>query len=299
MPSPGQLLLYLSMVLVGSVVKVEDSMAQDSSATADANATVTLETLLPIHREAAEEYELSIDGRSDRPVRLSPTPISQWTNIRRAGGQLGHVFVWMDGDEPAAMGAIFSFPWGGEILQRRVVHELHALSPTKLTVTRKAAGTVWKPTAGLTRRPLPGVVAEVSNAARFKIQSRQISRQFSGYCVDAEGNRWELRVLPTPLMAYPIDRDDHTGFGAIVGMMGDVGSDLESGCIIEGTKDIKSGKPKWQFAPIRMTDMETHLSFNRKPIWDSVRTQTDTSFYDSEKIYFRFQDKTVAMNDGS
>ena len=269
------------------------------SVSGDSESKVTLESLLPIHRSAASEYDLRIKGATDRKLTLNITPVTQWTNIRRSGGQLGHVFVWLDGEEPAAMAAIFSFPWRGEVLQRRVVHELHALSPEKLNVKRTEPGVLWQPTSGLKRASIPGVSGAATNAGRFKIQSRQISRRFSGHCVDAKGQRWELRVLPTPLMVYPIGRAKEQGFGAIVGMMGDVGSDLESGCIIEAVKKPGDQSVRWQFAPIRMTDMETHLSFDGQSIWDSVRSETDTSFFDTPKVYFRFQDKTVPMTEGS
>jgi hypothetical protein len=265
---------------------------------ADSGTKVTLDTLLYLHRSAAEEYEIAIDGQRDRPLSLQSVPISQWTNIRRAGGQLGHVFVWMDGEEPAAMAAIFSFPWGGDELQRRVVHELHALSPSKLNVERNAPGVVWKPEAGLKRLPLPSVTDPLSTRARFKIQVRHIARRFGGHCIARNGQRWALRVLPTPLMVYPIERDGRSGFGAILGMMGDVGSDLESGAIVEATAGPNGKDLRWEFAPVRMTDMETYLTFDSQPIWESMRSQTDTIFHDTPKVYFRFQGTTVPFEEG-
>jgi hypothetical protein len=139
----------------------------------------------------------------------------------------------------------------------------------------------------------------IHSLARFKIRLRQVARRFSGHCVDTKNQRWELRLLPSPLMVYPINRTpDGQGFGAIVGMMGDVGSDLESGLLIEAVSSSEPGSTsaQWSFAPIRMTDRETHLQLDGQPIWDSVRTETDTSFHDSSYIYFRFQDKTIPLN---
>jgi hypothetical protein len=263
---------------------------------------ITLEVLEPIHRQAAAEYEIYTDRFHNQRLVLRETPVSQWMNPRRAGGQLGHVFVWMQGERPAAMAAIFSFPWGGVATDRRIVHELHALAPSRLYVTRSGRAARWEPKSGLSRKPLPGVKGDPTSLAAFRIRSRHVARRFSGHCVDTEGQRWELRMLPKPLLVYPIEPPNGQGFGAIVGMMGDVGSDLESGLIIEAVQPIEQGgratDTRWSFAPIRMTDMETHLLFDDQPIWDSVRTETDTSFFDTPHVYFRFQDKTVPLETG-
>ena len=79
---------------------------------------------------------MSFQSQSDASVTLREQPLTQWTNERRSGGQIGHVFVWMAGETPVAMAAIFSFPWRGVMTDRRVVHELHALAPQQLNVAR-------------------------------------------------------------------------------------------------------------------------------------------------------------------
>ncbi|MCO8120574.1 hypothetical protein NHH03_02400 [Stieleria sp. TO1_6] len=294
---PKQLAAWGLLGFFSGVFGPSTLCAQDASTVSGDQAPrqIKLETLLPMHLASAQEYEFQIESTPPRNLVLQQTPISQWTNMRRSAGQLGHVFVWMDGEEPAVLGTIFSFPWKGELTQRRIVHELHALSPDKLTVSRRAPGVVWQPESGLVRSELPGVQSAITNLARFKIQTRQIVRRFSGHCVGRDGQRWELRVLPTPLMFYPINRPTGSGFGAVVGMMGDVGSDLESGFLIEAVLEPDNQTPQWMFAPIRLTDMETHLQFDRQPIWDSVRSETDTIFHDTPKTYFRFQDKTVPL----
>lgn len=273
--------------------------AQSADATPGSGVEITLDMVEPIHTAAAKEYLIYSDEERSKPLQLRKTPISQWINQRRSGGQLGHVFVWMDGERPAAMAAFFSFPWRGVATDRRVVHELHALAPGKLEVTRNGGDARWQPQAGLSRQPIPGVNAAADSLARFKIRSRQVARRFTGYCVDPEKQRWELRLLPTPLLVYPINQSDGVrGYGAVIGMMGDAGSDLESGLVIEATtsSDGSDRNPQWSFAPIRMTDMETHLLFDNKPIWESVRTAKDTRFYDADHVYFRFQDQTVPLD---
>lgn len=258
---------------------------------AQTNDEVTLERLLPIHLGSAQEYSIKVAGQE---TLLRENPITNWVNARRAGGQLGHVFLWMDGDQPACMGAIFSFPWGGDVNNRRVVHEMHALSETQLNVERNGGEAKWNPKAGLKRQPIPNCKEPANTLGIFKIRMRQVSRRFSGHCIDQKQQRWELRMLPSPMIVYPLEKTaDQHGFGAVFGMMGDVGSDLESGIVLEAVTVDNS--TTWRFAPIRMTDMETHLEYERQPIWSSVRTETDTSFYDSDHIYFRFQDQTIPL----
>ncbi|MCC9603553.1 hypothetical protein LOC67_23640 [Stieleria sp. JC731] len=262
----------------------------------DGPTSITLDRLLPIHLDAARTYSFELEGQSDSKIALRETPLSQWTNSRRNSGQLGHVFVWQQSQEPVAIAAIFSFPWQNDPYQRRVVHEMHALSPIRLDVSRSDEGTLWKPQSPLDRQTLPAVTIPVPTETRFRLAVRQISRRFSGYCLEPSGKRWELRVLPTPLLLYPISRDGQSGFGAILGMMGDLGNDLECGIIVEAIQE-NSSATSWKFAPIRMTDKETYLLFDKMEVWKNVRSATNTSWRDSDDLYFRFQDKTVPIAD--
>ena len=125
------------------------SLAQSSGQTEPpADVEVTLDLLEPIHLAAAKEYVIfAVENRAEK-LTLRETPITQWVNQRRAGGQLGHVFVWMNGERPAAIAGIFSFPWRGVVTDRRVVHEFHALAPARLEVTRKGRRSRWQPKAG-------------------------------------------------------------------------------------------------------------------------------------------------------
>ncbi|OYP36428.1 hypothetical protein CGZ80_08990 [Rhodopirellula sp. MGV] len=268
----------------------EHSQSQDTPPS-----SITLERLLPIHKESAEAYSFVLEGQPKTTIKLQPTPVSQWTNTRRNSGQLGHVFVWNVGKEPVAIAAIYSFPWQGDASQRRVVHELHALAPTLLQVSRSDSGTLWNPRSPATRINLSGIITSAPTERRFNLALRQIARRFEGYCLEPSGKRWELRLLPTPLMIYPITRGEQSGFGALVGMMGDLGNDLECGLIVEALQDSSTAW-QWSFSPIRMTDKETYLQFDGSEIWKNVRSVTNTSWRDSDDLYFRFQDKTVPLN---
>lgn len=292
----------INLTLLFALVCCLPVSAQAPQTKLEPSVEVTLELVEPIHLDAAKEYTIYADENRTKQLTLRESAVSQWVNPRRSGGQLGHVFVWMDGETPAAMAAIFSFPWRGVATDRRIVHEFHALAPSRLRVTRQNQEARWQPKSGLHRKPIPSVAGAADSLARFKIQLRQVARRFSGHCIDPKNQRWELRLLPTPLLVYPINKTRNLrGFGAILGMMGDAGSDLESGLLIEAIPDeSKTGGrvTQWSFAPLRMTDMETHLLLDKEPIWDSIRTETDTRFHDSSHCYFRFQDKTVALQVG-
>ncbi len=276
-----------------------DGVKQSTVPTTVPSAEVTLESLEPLHRKAAQEYAIYSDIAKTHALTLQREPLSQWVNVNRAGGQLGHVFVWMDGETPAAIGGIFSFPWGGVMTNRRVVHEMHAIAPQRLGVDRPGYESRWQPKTGLQRLPIPGVDDSAHSMARFNLVLRHVATRFSGHTIDMNGERWPLRLLPKPLIVYPVRHENSVGFGAIMGMMGDVGSDLECGLVIEAASD-QSDSPRpstdWRFAPIRMTDQEAFLFFNDQPIWQSVRTETDTRFFDTPQVYFRFQDRTIKLD---
>lgn len=252
--------------------------------------TVSAEAMFPIHRKAAQDYKMHATDRHDKAFQLNEEPLFVWTNPRRARGQVGHLFVWMDNDYPAAVGTVFSFPWQGDPTQQRLVHEMHALAESQIFPVNETAVQKWAPKAGTEFFPLPAAADVPEAASRRLLRMRQLARSFRAYTVDREENRWNLRLLGKELMAY--DGPERTG--AMFAMLGDVGADPELLLLVEAKRS--NGDWQWRFAPIRMTDQEIFLSIGGREVWTSVHNETNTRFHNDDHTYFRFQDALHQVN---
>ena len=246
--------------------------------------SVSAETMLPLHLEAARQYQLFPGGSENRPAELVEQPLFVWSNPRRGGGQVGHIFLWTAEEYPAAVASIFSGPYRGNRRQQRIVHELHALTESKMESVNRSAVQEWTPSSGTDFYSIPRAGNVPATDTRRLLRARQLSRSFDAHTVDRQMQRWELRTLPKELLAY----EGPTRAGALFAMLGDVGADPELMLLIEGKRQEDSWQ--WRFAPIRMTDHEIFLSFAGQEIWTSVHNESNTRFHSHDKTYFRFPD---------
>ncbi len=246
--------------------------------------TVSADTMLPIHLEAAKQYDLYADATHQRQFVLREQPVMVWTNPRRAGGQIGHLFLWDDGEVPAALATLFSFPWQLNPTQQRIVHELHSLSESVLDSTNTRATQAWKPVKGIEFIELAGSTEVPENPQRRMLTIRQLTRFVTAHTIDAEQKRWQLRLMPKELTTY--NSPDRAG--ALFSMLGDAGADPELMLLVEAHRI--QGIWKWRLAPIRMTDHEIYLSFKDQSIWSSVHDDKNTRMHSADHTYFRFPD---------
>ncbi len=279
-------------VLLGFTVAINE--LHSSPAVAQ---TVTAESMLPVHVAAAERYRLFADATRSEQLTLNPQPLFVWSNPRRARGQIGHLFVWMNHDCPGAVATIFSFPWQSDATKQRIVHELHSLLESTLVSDNDSVVQPWVPTGGIDLVELLGAGEIPTNATRRAFAMRQLSRRLEAHTLDQEHTRWPLRVLPKELLSY--ESDDCSG--TMFAMLGDVGSDPELLLLIEARKattakpetEETTDKWRWRLAPIRMTDQEIVVRFDGQPLWESVHDATNTRFNNKKRTYFRFQDAMV------
>ena len=61
----------------------------------------------------------------------------------------------------------------------------------------------WGPQTGLARAELPDAGEPAATPGARLIQMRRLAQEFVGHSVDLDRNRYELRLLPTPLYRYP------------------------------------------------------------------------------------------------
>jgi len=213
---------------------------------ADDPAESLAKKMLPIYRQEIAEYSLAVESAPKKELELKKEPVFEWSNpVGQGGIHQGVIFLWLRDGRPAALGDIFSHPvpgWKG----RKVLHEFLALDRDKLLVRRPSGAlNEWKPQAGLARKELPDAGTPAATRGARLVQMRRLAQQFTGHSTDNERERWELRLLPTPLYRYPEAKSGVID-GALFALMSSAGTDPEVLLLIEARQ--KDGKTRWEYA---------------------------------------------------
>jgi hypothetical protein len=243
--------------------------------------------MLPIYVQEAHAYSIAVESAPGRKLELKKEPVFEWINPPRSNQQ-GAVFLWLRDGRPAALACIFSHPHE-KLPGRQVMHELHALDPEKLVVTRDEYNQ-WKPQAGLERKELTAAPAPAATPGARLVQMRKLAQEFSGHSVDRDGKQWELRLLPTPLFRYP---EAKTGVvdGALFALMSSAGTDPEVLLVIEAKE--AGGKLRWEYACGRFSDWDLHVHRKDKEVYSSVQSEKNPFFHDPLHLYRIYPEKVV------
>ncbi len=245
--------------------------------------------MLPIYVKEAETYSMAVGPAPKKVLELKKEPVFEWANPAR-NTQQGAVFLWLRDGRPAALGCFFSAPrpkWDGRIIN----HELHALDPEKLLVTRSEYHQ-WKPEVGLDRKELPDSPVPADTAPARLLQIKKLAAEFTGHSVDREKKQWDLRLLPTPLYRYPTAK---TGVidGALFTLVSNAGTDPEVLLLIEA-KEI-AGKLRWEYVCGRFSDWELRVKRKDKEVFSFVPGESDTSVPDPRHLYRIYPEKIVTL----
>jgi hypothetical protein len=245
--------------------------------------------MLPIYVKEVEPYSIAVESAPKKSLELKKEPVFEWANPARHAQQ-GVVFLWVRDGRPAALACIFShdhekFPG------RQIDHELHALDPEKLLVTREAHNQ-WKPQAGLERKELTdSPVPAETPAARF-LQIKKLAAEFSGHVIDYGKSKWDLRLLPAPLYKYPTAK---TGVidGALFALVSNAGTDPEVLLVIEARQT--GGKVRFEYACGRFSDLELHVFRKDKEVYTSVMGGKNQFNNDPQHLYRIYPEKVVTL----
>ena len=258
---------------------------------ADDPAESLAKKMLPIYRQEIAAYSLAVESAPKKELELKKEPVFEWSNPVGQGIHQGVIFLWLREGRPAALGGIFSHPapgWKG----RKVLHELLALDRDKLLV-RRPSGTLneWKPQAGLARKELPDAGTPAATRGTRLVQMRRLAQQFTGHSTDNERERWELRLLPTPLYRYPEAKSGVID-GALFALTSSAGTDPEVLLLIEARQ--MDGKTRWEYACGRFGVISMYVQHNGKEVWSSILNgRSDVWSHDQLHLYRIYPEKIV------
>jgi hypothetical protein len=259
--------------------------------------------MLPVYQREVAAYSIAVASDPKKPLGLKSEPVFEWANPARSDQQ-GALFVWLHDGRPAALACVFSHP-EDKLPGRKVMHELHALAPEKLAVTRDEYNQ-WKPEAGLARKELPDAGEPAGAAGARLLQMKKLAQEFTGHSVDRDGKKWDLRLLPTPLYRYPAakaepvpkapgEANKQTGVidGGLFALVSTAGTDPEVLLLIEAREE--KGKVHWEYACGRFSDWELRVLRKDQEVFASVPDEkTNPFFHGPQHLYRIYPDKVVS-----
>jgi hypothetical protein len=226
-----------------------------------------IEAALKLTSDAANEYEIVVEGREGARAKLLPQPVLRWSNPV-VGEIYGNVFLWTIDKRPTAIGSFFKFfsPL------THSSHEFHSLAESPLTA-RYAARAVWEPKQpGVKFLPLEGAELAAAKPAKRLIQMRQLSKRFTGRKTERDNEQHELRLLTQPIYRY-----DAASAGVVDGALFVFvqGTDPEVFLLLEAREPAA---PAWHFAAARMNNVAMTLKFDDRVVWTVPTLEWNVAF---------------------
>lgn len=245
--------------------------AQDSSSKQDdETAKKVRQHWLNLSRTYAEAFTLAEIEDGAKPFQLYEKPIFLHTQSVR-GDDIGAVHLWLTEDKrPAGVGAVFA--WSNSETSRMVTYEFHSLvqQPISLSLSGRAQWTC--PTRGFEWKEFPrGTPPPAKKTLQQRLQVKQLARQFTANTTTDKNQRWELRLVPTPIYEYQA-KSSGVRHGAMFAFC--QGTDTELLLLLEafGKPAGDSNGPasqNWRYALVPFTDYKARAEFQGEEIWES------------------------------
>lgn len=208
------------------------------------------------YRADAERLEFYRDADHQQRLKLVEKPIMRWANDDDWSGD---VFVWTHDGRPEVIGCILSGPFDQ---MRYIYQEFHLLADKPIAPATVQNGRRWAPAEGLKVERLDDAPSPAATVTARLTQMRAIARGFTAD-MEADG-RWELRLLPQPLMRYGDEQGDVID-GALFCYVWTKGTDPEVILLVECRR--AEGELAWFYAPVLFTNRAVWLKRGGREVW--------------------------------
>lgn len=179
------LLLALELSLVGQVAPEGESKEKP----------YWLETA----KRHIDECEVFFPRRPDDKLHAHDEPVFHHIQSTR-GRSVGSVFLFVEASgRPAAVGDVFLFP---RSQKHELYNEWHSLADEPLTIRWDAGPLLECPEPGLKWQPVPESPVPAAGRNSRERQLRQLAKRFTAHLVNRERDKYELRLLTSPLYQY-------------------------------------------------------------------------------------------------
>lgn len=221
---------------------------------------------LEVAKSHLDECRVFPETDREHPYQILPEPVFHHIQATRAKS-VGSVFLFLEqSGRPAAVGDVFLFPRGKK---HQLYNEWHSLAAEPIAIQWNDRNLLATPGPGLKWNDFPEAPAPVAGRPERERQLRQLARRFTGHLVNQKKDRFELRLLTTPLYQYHAadiagGKSDFLtgGFFAFCQE-----TDPEIFLLIEARRSDRG--PKWVYAAAEFSNLNLFLELDGKEVWSA------------------------------
>lgn len=219
-------------------------------------------------RQHIVECEVSFPDHPDVALKAHAEPVFHHIQSTR-GRSVGSVYLFVEASgRPAAVGDVFLFP-------RRQSHELynewHSLADVPLAVRWNGSPLMECPEAGLEWHAITYSSEPAMSRIARERQLRQLARRFTAQLVNREQDKYELRLLTTPLYQFSVEEE---GAPAAADKAKSLGGGLFAFCqetdpeifLLVEARRTQAGV-SWHWAAAEFSNLSLFLQLDDKPVW--------------------------------
>ena len=239
------------------------------SSSAEPDGTDTKPENIPQRAAAVHVRRLELRDVNGDPIPLIDRPLLAYTESARVNSN-GTVWAWGTSGRPIAFLELFQ----GSSKDTNWVQAVTLTAPRHVVLTVPEVGR-WQPPIGtidfqlIADAPPP----DEKSAARLR-QIKELARRFSAHEFwDPNNSRFELRVLPQPVLRYSDPAAEiQDGAAFIVAH----GTNPETVLLIEA-QGATLEAARWRFALARSSHAEAHVELDGHEVWKCDRTNSSNT----------------------
>jgi hypothetical protein len=217
---------------------------------------------LPVAKEFISQVEISPRTDQPQPFAREPEPIFHHIQSVR-GNSVGSVFLFTEpSGRPASVNDVFFLTYGKKTT---MYHEFHSLSSGPLTY--RSASRVLGETQGpgLVWHEIPDAGVPADKPAARDRQIRLLSRRFTAHLIYKQQDRFELRLLTTPLYRFDATGTKECLGGALTVFCQE--TDPEIFLLIEARRT--GDGYKWMYAAAEFSNLSLFLKLDDTEVWSA------------------------------
>jgi hypothetical protein len=222
-------------------------------------------------RKIAAAITVNVHGEESGVAELGKEPALRFGDPARDNGH-GTLWIWTHGGRPVSLMEMYF-----NTQTRSRIQVVASLTRSKLDVSG-GDGFAWRPMKdGIEFQAFDASPPAETPNLRLR-QMKSLARRFRAHQFwDPNHSRYELRLMPQPVLRYTPEQEDVTD-GAVFLLAH--GTNPEIALLIEA-EDSLQGK-RWRFGAARIGHAEMHLALDDKEVWRTDRldvTEPDAPYH--------------------
>ena len=206
----------------------------------------------------------------DRAYRIELEPVFHHVQSVRHRA-VGSVFVCLEeSGRPAAVGDVFFLPAAKG--QHGMYAEWHSLASAPITIEWDGATRMACETSGIQWQSVPDANPPAEERSQRERQLKRLAQRFTADLVNSEQDKYELRLLTTPVYEYHAEGEAEFATGGLFAFCQE--TDPELFLVIEARRH--RDEVTWMYAPAEFSNLNLFLQLDGTEVWSANPPRFDS-----------------------